>query len=251
MSNYFRKTKTNHLKTQTEISNSYAGTALLLNLELGLANYNTSIIKLFSDGLNYESGPVLDFGAGNGTLAEIWREKFGITPFCSEIDPNLRFELEKKGFKTIKDMKLERRKFSYIYTSNVLEHIENDLAALKELNRVLAKGGRLAIYVPAMPYLFSELDFNVGHFRRYTKKYLSHILKESDFRIISIKYADSLGFFAALLIKILGFGPDKMLGSFSSLSFYDEKIFPISKFFDNIGVSNFFGKNLIVIAEKI
>jgi predicted SAM-dependent methyltransferase len=57
-----------------------------------------------------------------------------------------------------------------IYSSNVLEHIEDDSRALNEMFAKLQINGKLAIYVPAFMFLFSDLDIKAGHFRRYSKK---------------------------------------------------------------------------------
>ena len=59
--------------------------------------------------------------------------------------------------------------FNYIYTLNVLEHIEDDAAALRSLHAKLTDGGKLLIYVPAFPVLYTSMDAKVGHVRRYTR----------------------------------------------------------------------------------
>ena len=50
---------------------------------------------------------------------------------------------------------------------NVLEHIEDDVAALRTLRRLLRPGGRIVLYVPALNGLYGAYDRKVGHFRRY------------------------------------------------------------------------------------
>jgi SAM-dependent methyltransferase len=52
----------------------------------------------------------------------------------------------------------------------VLEHIEDDRAALTELRRVLRPGGVLALSVPANPGLFGPSDEWAGHVRRYSRR---------------------------------------------------------------------------------
>src|SRR5215475_3171635 len=51
---------------------------------------------------------------------------------------------------------------------NVLEHIEDDETELKTIFNALAPGGRILIFVPALPFLMSSMDRGLGHFRRYT-----------------------------------------------------------------------------------
>ncbi len=57
--------------------------------------------------------------------------------------------------------------FDLVVCQNVLEHIADDEAALAEMARVLAPGGRLALLVPSGPTLFGSLDDAYGHWRRY------------------------------------------------------------------------------------
>lgn len=70
---------------------------------------------------------------------------------------------------------------------NVLEHIEDDCAALRGLARVLLPGGRLILQVPNYPALFGSLDEVYGHFRRYTRQSLAACLVAAGFRIAAIR----------------------------------------------------------------
>src|SRR6185436_20936115 len=56
---------------------------------------------------------------------------------------------------------LEDGSVDYLYTLNVLEHIEDDVAALQQLHRKLKPGGRVLIYVPAFQVLYSSMDRKV------------------------------------------------------------------------------------------
>jgi SAM-dependent methyltransferase len=65
---------------------------------------------------------------------------------------------------------------------NVLEHIEDDGAAIVALHRVLKPGGHLLLFVPALQFLYSALDREHGHFRRYHLAPLEYKLKSHGFR---------------------------------------------------------------------
>jgi hypothetical protein len=52
----------------------------------------------------------------------------------------------------------------------VLEHIEDDVQALKNAGQMLKKDGALVIMIPALPAIYGTLDSLVGHYRRYTKR---------------------------------------------------------------------------------
>ena len=132
----------------------------------------------------------------------------------------------------------------------MLEHIEDDVQALSDLCNSLSDNGTLVIYVPAFQILFSDLDRKVGHYRRYQKRELKYKLRNSCFKIEKIEYVDSIGFFAAFAIRLLGWRELGNLGNSRSLRFYDKFIFPISKSMDFIGFKYLFGKNLYVVGRK-
>jgi predicted RNA methylase len=66
---------------------------------------------------------VLDFGAGYGTLALIWKEITGQSVECLEIDLEQLKEIQSRGFVAWNSVKDITTKFDFIYASNVLEHI--------------------------------------------------------------------------------------------------------------------------------
>ena len=57
-----------------------------------------------------------------------------------------------------------------IVAINIIEHIRDDQSFLQTCFSVLNAGGRLIVFAPAFPALFSNIDTEAGHFRRYTKK---------------------------------------------------------------------------------
>jgi len=230
----------------------YLNQELLELCEYSLHNYNQYVFSLIASSLQSFKNDlvVVDFGAGRGTLSEICRENLGISPICVEIDKELQQVLKEKNFEVVE--KLENIVFrpGLIFSSNVLEHIENDYSTILEIYELLDQGGSLVLYLPAFPLLYSKLDHYAGHFRRYTKKDIIGKLTNIGFEIQSVKYVDSIGFFASLLIKFIGFKSGKGLGSKASLSFYDERIFPISIRLDHLFRGRLFGKNLFISALK-
>jgi SAM-dependent methyltransferase len=232
---------------------NYRGEEILSEIEVNLVKYSNHIVELFLRSINlddFENKKVLDFGAGQGTLADILRNKTGNSPICAELDPKLVSILESKGFLAHQFLSASEMKFDLIYTSNVLEHIEFDVEALRGLAEKLEITGRLAIYVPAFPLLFSKLDQSVGHFRRYRKKELVSKLDSAGFKVVSKEYSDSVGFIATLFLKLFRF-PFKPNAKTSSLmQFYDRVVVPISILLDRIGMKYVFGKNLFVVAQR-
>jgi 2-polyprenyl-3-methyl-5-hydroxy-6-metoxy-1,4-benzoquinol methylase len=69
--------------------------------------------------------------------------------------------------------------FDCIVSTDVLEHIEDDHAAFARMMDLLQPGGLVLIAVPAGPWLFGYHDEQLGHFRRYSKKTLRHLVQAS------------------------------------------------------------------------
>jgi hypothetical protein len=95
------------------------------------------------------------------------------------------------------------------------------------------------------------MDRIVGHFRRYTKIELERKVEGAGFKLLTVRYVDSVGVLASLLIKIFGFKGKTNFGSIASLRIYDVFVFPISRLIDKMGFQYIVGKNLILIAEKV
>lgn len=246
-------------RRQSGEHSEYYGKSELLISENSLASYNKFIVKKFIKSSKLSTSGTanrgtelrtLDFGAGYGTLALIWRELTGQQVECLEIDAEQFREIKSRGFIVWSSIAAIKSKFNFIYSSNVFEHIENDERCLTELAELLEPGGRIGIYVPAFMVLFSDLDRSVGHYRRYRKKDLIKKVQKAGLTVINCEYVDSIGFFASLVIKTLGWKSTGNIGSAKSLKFYDAMIFPISRFFDRLTLGKVLGKNLILVAEK-
>ena len=242
----------NKSKFQSELNPTYHGIQELLNNEEALRNYNNHTVKLISDCLHHKtaSNEILEFGAGTGTLALIFRDRYKAQVDCIEIDPTLKEFLNQRNLKTYSEVREVKQKYQSIYSSNVLEHIENDEEFIALLADRLETGGYLALYVPAFPILFSDLDRRVGHVRRYRRNELISKISNAGLEIKYCKYSDSLGFFASIALRIFGFNTKSGLGSILALKFYDKIIFPISLLFDLLGLSHVMGKNIILSARK-
>jgi hypothetical protein len=246
----------NDSKIQSPTNPEFSGTQQLIDSEAGLKRYTTDIAKMIYVLLNLENrvkaqkGKILEFGSGTGFLTQIFANDFGIYPHCVELDPNLMRETARKGFKSFQFLNQTSQDYVAIYTSNVLEHIEDDNQALSDIFASILSEGALAIYVPAHQFLFTQMDSDVGHVRRYSKSDLKKKVLEAGFKVDVLHYSDCLGFFATLIVKVIGYRGPGNLGSTKTLLLYDKFIFPISKFLDRVGMRYVVGKNLILIARK-
>jgi SAM-dependent methyltransferase len=82
---------------------------------------------------------------------------------------------------------------SYALCQNVLEHIEDDSAALRAVVSALEPGGEVVVLVPAHPALFGRLDREFGHFRRYTRDSLRQLIRDAGADLTSMRSFNLLG----------------------------------------------------------
>lgn len=205
-------------------------------------NYNQMLETLIE---THGSGTTwLDFGAGNGLFSRPFAKKIP-TLHCLETDPQLQQKLRVEGLTVFDSLDRLPTQYDFIYSMNVLEHIADHEVVAQKLISLLKPGGRLLIYVPAFPSLFSPLDQKIGHHRRYTHSTLLPLF--ADLKTVHSSYADSLGYFASLYLKHFA-QADKPL-SLSSVRFYDRWIFPLSRKLDLFSRA-YFGKNLLYVGEK-
>ncbi len=190
---------------------------------------------------------MVDFGAGSGTFC-VPVSAEGYRVVCVETDPILASSLSDRGLEVVTRLEtLDDESIDYLYTLNVLEHIEDDDAMARLWFQKLRKGGMLLVYVPAFEELYTNMDRKVGHYRRYTKQMLNTKLVNAGFEISELKYADSLGYLVTLLYKAFNNGSGDV--NLRMLKIYDYWVFPLSRFLDRVA-HPFFGKNVYARAVK-
>ena len=249
----------NPRKGNLNTTGDYQGVEQLQESEVGLPNYRRWIAsKIYNSYLKHSpqssSPKILEFGAGTGNLAIHVSNMTPTRVSCVEIDNSLIRLLKDRKFKTFRDLESATNnlgRFDLIYSSNVLEHIEDDFSTLVSLRESLVRStGILILYLPAHQWLFSDLDRHVGHFRRYSKKQLLELLNRANFSVVEIQYTDTLGVLASLAIKILGYKGTLNIGSVRTMLLYDRLVHPVSKFLDFIGFKKILGCNIMIVARR-
>ena len=76
---------------------------------------------------------------------------------------------------------------------NVLEHILDDAAEMRTAFDLVAPGGSLGVFVPAMSRLYGSLDYKSGHHRRYDKAGLREVIADAGFEIVELRYIEVAG----------------------------------------------------------
>jgi 2-polyprenyl-3-methyl-5-hydroxy-6-metoxy-1,4-benzoquinol methylase len=135
--------------------------------------------------------------------------------------------------------------FDTIIYIDVLEHIEKDTEEMKKAAALLNAGGHIIVLSPAFQFLYNPFDKAIGHHRRYTKKMFKNITP-AGLQLVSSRYYDSIGYFAALMNKLF---LRKKYPTQQQVLFWDNWMVPVSKVTDNIFVHSF-GKSIIAIWKK-
>lgn len=163
---------------------------------------NTSIIDL---AIRFSPKELFwDIGGGNGFVSSgLQQSGFDVVL----IEPGIHgcMNAKSRGLKNIICSSLENLNFSESSLAScglfdVVEHIQDDHAFLKNIHFLLKPSGFLYLTVPAFPALWSDEDMTAGHYRRYTIKMMMSLLLDLGFKI---KYSSYL--FSVLPLPIFLF----------------------------------------------
>lgn len=203
---------------------------------------------------------VLEIGCGNGhllsQLQKSGKDVFGIEPNNELIDlakrNNPSLQIVKGNLENAKS--LTNGDFNSIVMTDVLEHIENDSEAVKQVGDLLANDGQFLVVVPAYQFLYCQRDKKIGHFRRYNKKTLRHVLEKNGFVISKMRYWNMLGVLPYFISeKILHMSIDSTFRRQTETKNWKKVISSLLYFWFAIVENDFnfgFGLSLICVAEK-
>jgi SAM-dependent methyltransferase len=197
-------------------------------------------------------GPrVLEVGAGLGLVTEQLVDA-GRTVTALEPDPSLHSRIGARGAgatvlnATLASSGLEGPFDTVLYV-NVLEHIEDDTAELAGARGLLAPGGNVVIFVPAMPSLWGTMDAVSGHFRRYRRRELATVVRAAGLRPQVVRNYDPVGIAPYwLAYRVLR---RKVLGG-AAVGAYDKLIIPASRAVSRLSRGRGPGKNLVAVGSS-
>jgi SAM-dependent methyltransferase len=86
-----------------------------------------------------------------------------------------------------------RHSLDTVIALNVIEHIAEDIEAMRSMAAMLQSGGRAVILVPALQALYGSLDRELGHVRRYTRRTLADRMRQAGFRVERTFYFNLVG----------------------------------------------------------
>lgn len=161
-----------------------------------------SFVEAICRAIKKSNPRILDVGCGTGANLELLA-RFGraegvdvsvdALAFCHERG------LENVQQSTAEKLPFEDESFDFVTALDVIEHLDDDVAGLREIRRVVAPGGHILIFVPAFMFLWGVQDDVSNHRRRYTLPQLKRVVREAGFEIERATYAN-ITFFAPTLL---------------------------------------------------
>jgi SAM-dependent methyltransferase len=145
---------------------------------------------------------ILDVGCGTGANLEMLSE-FGVAEGV-DVSPEALSFCQGRGLENVKlgaaeALPYDDNSFDLVTGLDVVEHLDDDLAGLKEMRRVLRPGGRTVLFVPAFMFLWGVQDDISNHRRRYTLKELKQVVTEAGFEVERATYVN-ISFFTPILL---------------------------------------------------
>lgn len=133
-----------------------------------------------------QPGTALDVGAAGGGNTRVLRA-LGWQAIALEYGADGATVADERGLATLRGdataLPVADGALDLVVAFDVLEHLDDDLAAAREVRRVLRPGGHFLVAVPADPRLWSAHDEAVSHVRRYTRPTLTAVLSRAGFAL--------------------------------------------------------------------
>lgn len=137
-----------------------------------------------------DTGTALDIGAAGGGNTRVLRG-LGLRAIALEYGEEGAGLARERGLDVIRGdarcLPVSTGSLDVVVAFDVLEHIEDDAAAIREIHRILRPGGRLLVAVPAGMDLWSAHDEAVGHVRRYTRDGLVAAVRAGGLAVESVR----------------------------------------------------------------
>lgn len=169
----------------------------------GARHYRRWLVRLVGPHLGDDP---IEIGSGNGDYAaELAAGRAGYT--ATEPDPGRYAALADRfaGDPVVRTRQLalpatETGDHSGAVMLNVLEHIEDEVAALRSVAGLVRPGGAVVVFVPAFNGAMSRFDRLIGHYRRYTRRTLGEALSAAGLVTERLQYVNSVGLIAWFLL---------------------------------------------------
>jgi SAM-dependent methyltransferase len=163
--------------------------------------------------------------------------------------PNWRFE---SGDITNEALvsKLGTGAFDTVLSCNVFEHIPDDAAAFRQAYELLRPGGAIVLVLPAHQALFGDMDRLAGHFRRYDKHRVRHLMEGARFAVEKLRYVNIVGAVGWFVNNRLTSHDDLSSGSINGqIGLFDKLLVPVLRRLEGSRDMPF-GQSLVCVGRK-
>jgi SAM-dependent methyltransferase len=152
---------------------------------------------------------ILDIGCGSGLMLNDLSQ-FGAVTGMDASNEAINFSRQIFNGKIVKgalptDIPFNENSFQLIVALDVIEHIDDDICALRKIYSIARTGGVVVLTVPAYQFLWSRHDILNEHKRRYTLSELKKKVELSGFQIEKITYFNSLLFIPIAFIRLVNY----------------------------------------------
>ena len=216
----------------------------------------------------YDGKPlrILNAGVATGATSQML-ESFGEVisleydqDCCNFLNEELKIDVIQGS---LTNLPFEDNSFDLVCAFDVIEHIQEDHQAVKEIKRVLKPKKKFFVTVPAYQFLWSEHDEVNYHYRRYSRTQLSRLFSETGLSVTLKSYFNSILFPLIALVRTLSkLSPSKPVHSkhrsdfekFTPGKLSDQvlyRIFKTEKFFLKRGIRFPFGVSILMIGQKV
>ena len=217
---------------------------------VGAMNYRRWLVEL---ALPYLGDDPLEIGSGLGHYAADWSAA-GIPRFTASEADEGRLDALRRRFRDDPIVRVrslavpieESADHSAIVAYNVLEHIPDDLGALKAFAGLLRPGGHLVLVVPAFPSAMSRFDLAIGHQRRYRRASLGRTVEAAGLHVGVLRHVNCVGLLGWYVV-VKGLRSSPKAGPL--LTVYDRGVVPwLRRLEARIGPP--FGQSIFLVATK-
>ena len=211
-----------------------------------------NLLREWASQLSAETS-LLDIGAGVGTQSRLLKDEFGFHVTAVEQSTYGSNKCRENGLETLQDnainLSLKNETIDAVIAMDVLEHVQEDAKALSEIHRVLKDDGIFFITVPAFQFMWSKHDEAVQHVRRYSKREITHKLRESGFLVTNIRYWNSILFPLAVVRRVFDLGKSDLVLPPKFLNILFGRIVSVERKINIL--SKFPGTSIIIFGEKV
>lgn len=216
-------------------------------------NYNNWILDNIASFLGKS---ILEIGAGIGTYTSSLATRGTVyaTDFAANCVEVLKKKFDGQGNIVIESLDITRPADKSIWTSrkidtviclNVIEHIEDDVTALRNMAAISAKGAYIIVMVPAFQCAFGTIDKLDGHYRRYSRELMNSRFKSAGIKPARVRYFNSVGLLAWYYTNKVVKNSET---STAKIKLYDNCFVPPLKLLERI-IPPPFGQSIIAIGR--